>query len=100
MSVLFNQERTEMIISCDCCCDSGYHFRIEKNKIEDFEDYCFCTVLNGNWYMEQDKTLMKIWFNKLRKIWAILRNKDHYYSEVVMSKKDFEEFKHWIGEVE
>ena len=33
-----------------------------------------------------------------RKLWNIIRNKDFYYSEVVMSKEDFEEYKKWINE--
>lgn len=36
---------------------------------------------------------------KLKKIWAILRNKDFYYSEISMSREDFETFKEYINEI-
>ena len=34
---------------------------------------------------------------KMKKIWSIIRNKDHYYLDIVMSKEDFQEFKEWIN---
>lgn len=99
MSVLCNTERTEMTIVCHCGCNEAYYFRIDKDKIGGEESYCFCSILSSNWYSDQNANLWTIWKKKLCKIWAILRNKDYYYSEVLMSKKDFEEFKQWVGEV-
>ena len=99
MAVLFNTERTEMIISCHCGCNEGYRFRIDKDKIGKEESYVFCSILNGNWYSDQNANFWTIWSKKLRKIWAVLANKDFYYSEVMMSKKDFEEFKQWVCEI-
>ena len=57
------------------------------------EDYCFMTYLSGNWYKEQAGFI-----KKLKKIWAIIRNKDFYYSEIILNKKDWEEYKKWINE--
>lgn len=100
MGVLYNKEETQLIINCDCGCEAGYHFRIEKDNTGENDSYCFCTVLSGNWYSDQDSRILVVWWKKIRKIWAILRNKDFYYADVVMTKKDFMEFKRWIGGID
>lgn len=89
MAVFKNFNEDELIIDCDCGCDQGIHF-----KIADFDDdnYILMTFTNGNYYKEQGPFL-----GKLKKIWAIIRNKDFYYSDVIMSKVDFERFKEWIN---
>lgn len=51
------------------------------------------SCLSGNWYKEQAGFI-----KKLKKIWAIIRNKDFYYSEIILNKKDWEEYKKWINE--
>ena len=89
MAVFKNLKDDELIISCKCGCDEGIHF-----KIHDYEDgdYAFLTYTNGNFYTQQ-----RPFFEKLKKIWAIIRNKDFYYSDVVMTKDDFKEFKEWVN---
>ena len=42
-------------------------------------------------------TQQRPFFEKLKKIWAIICNKDFYYSDIVMTKEDFKEFKEWIN---
>ena len=74
MAVFKNFKDNELIISCKCGCDEGIHFA----------NYCFMSFTNGNFYAEQKYPFWK----KLKKIWAIVRNKDFYYSEIIMSKND------------
>lgn len=90
MAVFKNFNDDELIISCKCGCDEGIHF-----KIHDYKDgeYAFISFTNGNFYSQQQSSFSK----KLRKIWAIIRNKDFYYSNIVMTKEDFEQFKEWIN---
>lgn len=38
-----------------------------------------------------------LFFEKLKKIWAIICNKDFYYSDIVLTKDDFKEFKEWVN---
>ena len=89
MAVFKNFKDDELIVSCKCGCDEGIHF-----KIENYEDgdYAFLTFTHGNFYTQQ-----RPFFEKLKKILAIIRNKDFYYSDVVMTKDDFKEFKEWIN---
>ena len=59
---------------------------------DDNELYFYQSYLSGNWYKEQAGL-----FQKLKKVWRILRNKDYYYSEICMTKEDWEEFKEWVN---
>ena len=89
MAVFKNFKGDELIVSCKCGCDEGIHFQIANF---DDEDYVFATFINGHFYTQQ-----KPFVEKLKKIWAIIRNKDFYYSEICMSKDDFKEFKEWVN---
>ena len=96
MAVLKNKNGTELIVDCCCCCDEGIRFRVDK---EDYDYYCLMTYTSGNFYREQDETMWRVFCKKLEKIWAIIRNKDFYYSDIVMTKDDFEEFKEYISSI-
>lgn len=88
MAVFKNCNNDELIISCKCGCDDGVHLSVTK----DDEEYAFITFTNGNFYKEQKSPII----TKLKKIWAIIRNKDYYYSDIIMSKSEFEMFVDWI----
>lgn len=90
MAVFKNFKDDELIVSCKCGCDEGIHF-----KIHDYGDgdYAFLSYTNGNFYTQQ-----RPFFEKLKKIWAIIMNKDFYYSDIVLTKDDFKEFKEWVIE--
>ena len=90
MAVFKNFDDDELVISCKCGCDEGIHFRIHDYKDG---EYAFVSFTNGNFYSEQKHPLRE----KLKKIWAIIRNKDFYYSDICMTKEDFDQFKEWIN---
>lgn len=94
MAVLKNKDNTELLVDCNCGCEEGIRFRIDK---DDYDYYCIMTYTNGNFYKEQGETVLQVIRKKLRKIWAIIRNKDFYYSEVILTQKDWEEYKEWIN---
>jgi hypothetical protein len=89
MAVLKTKDNSEMVVVCKCGCDEGVRIKIDT----EFGDYAYMTYLSGNFYKEQNGFLEKI-----KKIWSIIRNKDFYYSDIIMSKEDFEEYKKWINE--
>lgn len=89
MAILKDDNGTDLILSCECGCDEGIRVRVE----EDDDMYCYQTYLSGNWYKEQGGIICKI-----KKIWKILRNKDFYYSEIMLSKQDWEAYKKWVTE--
>lgn len=96
MAVLKNKDGKELYVDCCCCCDEGIRFRIDKFD-DDFGYYCFMTYTNGQFYREQADTMWDVFCKKLKKIWAIIRNKDFYYAEVIMTKDDFNEFREYIN---
>ena len=96
MAMLRSQNGNNLFIDCDCGCDEGIRFRIDK---DDYDYYVFMTYTNGKFYGEQEETFWQVFRKKLKKIWAIVRNKDLYYSEVCMSKNDFAEFREYINSI-
>ena len=44
--------------------------------------------------------MWRVFRKKLEKIWAIIRNKDFYYSDVLMTKDEFDEFRKYINSIE
>ena len=89
MAVFKNFSEDELIINCKCGCDEGIHFAIKNEN----DSYCFVSFTNGNFYKEQKHPFRE----KLKKIWAIIRNKDFYYSDIIMTKEDFNNFTEWIN---
>lgn len=97
MAVLKNKDGKELYIDCCCGCNEGIRFKIDK---DDWDYYCFMTYTNGSFYREQGDTLWHVLYKKLKKIWAIIRNKDFYYAEVTMTKAEFNEFREYITSIE
>lgn len=93
MAVLKSRDNKELIISCNCGCDEGVHIKID----ESFGDFAYQAFTSGNFYKEQ-YGMFGVLKEKLKKIWAIVRNKDYYYSDIVMSKEEFQELKEWINQ--
>ena len=97
MSVLKNKDGTELLVDCHCGCDSGIRFKIDK---EDDDYYCFASYTNGKFYTEQCEGMWRVFRKKLKKIWAIIRNKDFYYTEFFMTNSEFDEFREYINSIE
>lgn len=97
MSVLMTEDKKELIATCHCGCDEGIRVAVYQEDF-DKDSYAFVTYLKGHFYSEQDRTLLKVLFWKLKKIWKILIGKDFYYSEIIMNKDEYEEFKRYINQ--
>lgn len=93
MAVLKSKDNKELIVSCSCGCDEGVRIKIEQ----DDEYYAYQSFTNGNFFKEQHG-IYGVLKEKIKKIWAIIRNKDFYYSDIVMNKEDFQEFKEWVNQ--
>lgn len=90
MATFKSFDDNELIISCKCGCDEGIHFTVSHNYPN---DYCFLSFTNGKFYNEQKHPFRE----KLKKIWAIIMDEDFYYSDVCMTREEFEQFKEWIN---
>ena len=96
MAVFKNKGGTDLFIDCMCGCDQGIRFKIDK---DDLDYYCFMTYTNGSYYSERRETFWRVFYRKLKKIWSVVANKDFYYSDIIMTKEEFEEFKEYINSI-
>ena len=94
MSVLKTKDNKEMIISCKRGCENAIHFKIDR---EDCDMYCITTFTNSNCYRDQNDTILRVLERKIKKIISIIRNKDYVYSDLILTKEDFEEFKKYVN---
>lgn len=93
MSVLRSKDNKELIVTCKCGCEDGIHIKI----VEDSDEFSYLTYTNGNFYREQYGVFGTL-KNKMNKILAIIRNKDHYYSDIILTKEDFAQFKEYVNQ--
>lgn len=96
MAVMRSKDGNELYVDCYCACNSGIRIRVEKDE---YGFYYYLSYTNGNWYRDQNSA-WRTFCNKMKKIWAIIRNKDHYYAEITMHSEDFNEFKEYINSIE
>ena len=102
MSVLMSEDKKELIVKCSCGCGQAFNIIIDADKDENRDTshdlYAFICFMKNNCETEYDKNPWRAFKIKMKKIWFILRGKDYCYSDTVMSKKDFEEFKKYINQ--
>ena len=72
-----SKDGTDLIVTCNCGCDEGVH------------------LINGNFSRDQYGAF-GILRKKLSQIWAIIRNRQFYYSEIIMTRDEFRDFKDWV----
>jgi hypothetical protein len=84
--------------------DSDIRWQIIKFAVsrdnEDNDFYCFMTYTNSKFYTEQCEGMWRVLCIKLKKIRAIIRNKDFHYTETFLTKAEFDEFKEYINSIE
>lgn len=88
-----NQNGRELIVTYKCGEDEGLHIKIDK----DDRNYMYQYYLSGNFYTDQEGVIRVI-IKKIKKIWAIITNKDFYYAEIIMTKREFETYKEWLNQ--
>ena len=94
MAILTSTDNKELIVTCNCGCEDSIHIKVE-NISDDY--FSFISYMNGNFYTDQHSSFTTL-KNKIKKIWSIIRNKDYYYSDIVLTKKEFEDFKHFLNQ--
>ena len=97
MSVLMSKDKKELIVTCDCKCGQSFSMCIDDDW-KDLDYYAFLCFLKCNFDTEYDKNPWRAFKIKMKKIWCIIRGKDYCYSDTVMTKADFEEFKKFVNQ--
>lgn len=93
MAIFYTKDKTELVVTCKDMCGEAAHIKIDV----DDSDYCLLSYMNGNFYKDQNGIFDTLKW-KMKKIWVIIRNKDFYYSDIYMSKEEFETFKEYINQ--
>ena len=94
MAIMKSKDGKNLMVDCHCGCDEGLRIRIRDF---DEETYAIVTYTSGNFYKEQNYSWWKIFKLKCKKIWRIIRGKDFYYSEILLSKEEYNELKDFLN---
>lgn len=97
MSVIMSEDKNELFVNCHCGCSDAVNIKID-DELEEYGYYAYITYMSGNWYRDQNDRILRVIGRKLKKIWAIIRNKNFYYSDITMSREEFEKFKEYINQ--
>ncbi|SCX09396.1 hypothetical protein SAMN02910339_01333 [Lachnospiraceae bacterium YSD2013] len=96
MAILMTADKAELIATCDCGCEDAFHIKVYEE--EDIGVKGFLTFMKSDFDTEYSKNPWRAFKIKMKKIWMILRGQDYCYSDVIMSKEDFERFKEYINQ--
>lgn len=103
MSVLKSHDGKGLIVNCGCGNDERLHIRIRndcKNNVSSKNNtYYRVTCLNANWYDKHGKKTTEVIMDKIRKIWAIIRDRDFSYFEIIINEKELKTFVEYINEI-
>ena len=97
MAILRSKDGKEILVNCTCGCDCGVLFKVDR---EDDDYYCFMTYTNSRFYTEQGESMWYAFCKKVRRIWAILRNREYHYTDTFLTKAEFEEFREYINSID
>lgn len=92
----FTKDKQELIVTCNCGCEEAFHLKVNRDEEDDF--YSVLYFMKSNFDTEYAISPWRAFKIKMRKIWCILRNKDYYYSDVILTKADFAELKRYLGQ--
>ncbi len=97
MSVFISKDKKELIVTCNCKCGQSFSICID-DECKDDGYYAFLCFLKNNFQTEYDKNPWRAFKIKMKKIWFIIRGKDYCYSDTVMIRAEFEEFKQYVNQ--
>ena len=67
---------------------------------EDMEDSgVLMAFFSSDYYHTQNMSIFNVIKTKLKKIWYIIRNKDYCYSEILLTGKEFDEFRNHLNKI-
>ena len=97
MSVFMSKDKKELIVTCNCKCGQSFHITVDDEDRDSDIMFYLCYMKN-NFDTEYDMNPWRAFKIKMKKIWFIIRGKDYCYSDTVMTKADFEEFKQFVNQ--
>lgn len=89
--------KKDINISCNCGCGNGFSFTFRIEDDDDF-DYVYLSTFSSGFYANQCKFL-KILKRRIQAAWLMLRGKEFYLHEVVLTKEQWKDFVKAVNEV-
>ena len=96
MGLMKSEDGLDMMLDCDCGCLEG--IRLSVKEFSD-DSFVILSYTNGSFYRGQNESFFSVFKKKMKKIWAIIRNKDYVYSEIVINKTDYSAFCEYLNGV-
>lgn len=84
--IFTNKNDDELIVTCNCSCGYGLHWK--AGTWDDEDEKYYLSLIEMSWYAKQDSRL-KLYFKRL---WKALRGKEYHLTEMILKKEDVEEF--------
>lgn len=75
-------------IRCSCGCGDGMNFHVTRY---DHEPEYWISLTGDLHYLEQNHGWQRL-KKKLKKLWAVLANRDYQYFELMLTQQEFSEF--------
>ena len=97
MAVLMTEDKRELIVTCDCGCNTSFHISID-DEWKDDDCYAFLCFMKANFNTEYDMNPWRAFKVKAKKIWSIMRGKDYCYSDTIMTIEDYKVFKEYVNQ--
>lgn len=95
MAILKSDNGNDLIITCNCGCDEGVRLHIDYDEYGYFAYQCF---LKGK-FSDERCGVWETFKEKCKRIWAVITNKNYYYSDIVMSKDEWNMFRQWVNSI-
>jgi len=93
--IYINKQKDELIVNCDCGCGAGLLW--QAAKWDDEGEQFYISLIEYSWYAKQTGKIRPYF----KRLWRVLRGKEYYLTEIVLSKseaKEFESFLHCLIE--
>ena len=89
MAVLISEDKRDLIITCGCHCNNAFRIALEDwdGVHAAYMTYVFGAHFREGWNVGR----------RAKKIWKILKGEDYCYSDILMTKGDWEVFKSWVN---
>lgn len=83
----------KFVTFCNCGCGNGVALRFDKE-----DDELSVQFVSDNYYTKQDKGKMSF-KEKMKRIWYIITGKEYCYFDILMDKKELQEFKEFVAKL-
>lgn len=94
--IMTNKEKDTVALYCNCGLGDGVLFEIDKHN--DDIDGIDISLVSDVFYL-----IDLPWFErfkaKIKRVWRIIRNKEHCYFNIYVEAEDIKEFKEFVSQI-